>query len=291
MSTPGNTNEQILRLALDGLENSGGGGGSGLPPVTAENAGEFLRVNENGKIESEAYPIKEVTTVFYNGTVIADSDEYTTNLTEYTGTEEEFMRARVFVNDERLYFNEEYNTFGNEEETIFIRIDGRFVKYIQFMAINAGTYNINIYSISERIDEAFKYGVEEIAVPLPPVTAADNTALLTVKNGAWSKSSFYHSAISKSLDGRMYSLELNRQGAILIINGEFPIQLLNTTVIPDGYRPAIGAFMITNTDGTKIARITFDSGLNVFTPDDSTLTGIYAFGIVCIALGNYPNVG
>ena len=133
--------------------------GGALPDLTVAEAGKFLRVNNDGKIDAVEYPIETQVNVVYSGDVTTTASPETVSVVEFSGTTEDFSQLNVVVNNETLVYNSSYNSFDDANETVSILLaDG----YIKLFAYNANTFAVEIKQINEVIDEDFKEGVEKI---------------------------------------------------------------------------------------------------------------------------------
>lgn len=150
------------------------GGGGDLPPVTPENAGEFLRVNDAGKISTDVYPIERQTNVLYDDNVSMESYEVV-NLVEYTNVDN-FPNLIVEINGFIIEYTDGVYQYTDDNTTLVIELDSDYI------AAGTGEYtvtdmNVKITEPVTIIDPLFAKGVEEIAknlnVPFTKIVVFD----------------------------------------------------------------------------------------------------------------------
>lgn len=131
--------------------------GGALPPVTPENAGAFLRVDSEGEIGAEQYPITTNTTTVYDDTVTVTEGGVAVNITTtYSGTDDDFKELTVVVNDETIPYDNYYEGFHNQDYSIIVTKDGSTLK---LLAGTAGDYTVSIVNITRTVDEDFAEAV------------------------------------------------------------------------------------------------------------------------------------
>lgn len=136
------------------------GGGGGLPPVTPENAGEFLRVNDAGKIVTNKYPIERKTNVLYNDIITIEGDN-SVNLVEYLN-ENNFPNLIVKINDVIVEYSDGVYQYTDAITTLVIELDSDYI--VAKTGTQAVTdWDINITEPLTIIDPLFKEGINEVS--------------------------------------------------------------------------------------------------------------------------------
>lgn len=147
-----------------------------IPDGTVADAGKFLRVNNEGKIDAIEYPIETQVDIVYSGNVTTTESPETVSVVAFSGTAEDFSQLNVVVNNETLAYNSDYSSFDDANETVSILFaDG----YIKLFAYNANTFAVEIKQTSEVIDEEFAEGVKEVS-GIPSITVSDAGKFLGV---------------------------------------------------------------------------------------------------------------
>ena len=153
-----------------------------FPEYAAADSGKFLRVNADGKLDFDEYPIETNTTTVYDGTVTVVEGGVEVNITSYSGTADDFKELTVVVNDETLVYDNDYGTFDSQDLSINVIKDGTMLK---LLADSAGDYAVSIANITQTVDEGFSAGVDAVT-GLPKATSADEGKVVGVdENGKY----------------------------------------------------------------------------------------------------------
>lgn len=153
-----------------------------FPEYAAADSGKFLRVNADGKLDFNEYPIETEIEVIFEGNVTTAESPETVNVVEYDGTAEDFSKLTVKVNGETLTYDSTYQSFDDAGETVSILLQ---TGYIKLFAYNANTFAVDIKDISSSIDEGFSGGVDAVT-GLPKPTLADEGKVVGVdENGEY----------------------------------------------------------------------------------------------------------
>lgn len=153
-----------------------------FPEYAAADSGKFLRVNADGKLDFDEYPIETKVEVIFEGNVTTAESAETVNVVEYDGTADDFSKLTVKVNDETLTYDSTYQSFDDANETVSILLQD---SYIKLFAYNANTFAVDIKDVSTAVDEGFSAGVEAVT-ELPKATSADEGKVIGVdENGKY----------------------------------------------------------------------------------------------------------
>ena len=153
-----------------------------FPEYAAADSGKFLRVNADGKLDFDEYPIETNTTTVYDDTVTVVEGGVEVNITSYSGTADDFKELTVVVNDETLVYDNDYGTFDSQDLSINVIKDGTMLK---LLADSAGDYAVSIANITQTVDEGFSAGVDAVT-GLPKATSADEGKVVGVdENGKY----------------------------------------------------------------------------------------------------------
>lgn len=119
---------------------------------------EVVTVNDNGIIKG-VHPVSKEETTLFDGAVTTVGDADTEPIVAFSGTAEEFSELYVCVNNERLVYNTEYQSFDDANETVSVLLtDG----YIKIFAYNSGTFAIIIKQSTTTVDEGFVEAVQSV---------------------------------------------------------------------------------------------------------------------------------
>lgn len=165
-----------------------------IPNVTAENSGEFLRVNADGKIEAQSYPIISEETIYYNQDVTTPTgDMAELNIpipVDYEDVTIVFNGVHlIFLPDDVVYEGEVDNLIYEcniDSESHSLESCGVWDTTAENYI--GGTFSLKVSKVSTSIDENFKNSVIEVAEDrlLPTVTSSDNGKTIAVDgNGEW----------------------------------------------------------------------------------------------------------
>lgn len=166
--------EELVKITPEKttIANLEGGGGSDLPPVTSDDNGKLLQV-DNGEWEATTYPVSYNEEVLYSNTFtitqeMIDQYQNSIDLTDTSLASADFSTAKNWIvtinGDEAEYVSMgrgEYNFSTEDAELEWEYVDGTLYG-LRFRASLAGEYTLIVKDNATIIDSRFSQAVTKV---------------------------------------------------------------------------------------------------------------------------------